>query len=243
MRATVLTTLVLAALAGTAYAASPLPEVAVTSCGQIVPKKTLGYLTGDLDCSGYVSADPDVLDAKFAVTVGWKSKLDLRGFTITASEHGVLCDNLRSQGKRTGCEVFGGTVTGATQRGIGLAHGHVHDVTVTNNGIGVYAYAKGGIEDVVVTDSTYTGIDAGKGKVQRATVTNSGILGVVSGGRLAITDSTVTGSGTHPVCTSNPEDCGDIASHRPPKVEDLVCGKSIGIGDGAPATWGVCAGD
>ena len=78
---TTLTTLLLAAIATSAAAVTPLPEVAVTSCGQIVPKRTLGYLTGDLDCSGYTGDGPDLYDAGAAVTLGYKSKLDLRGFT------------------------------------------------------------------------------------------------------------------------------------------------------------------
>ena len=39
--------LLLIAFAPSTQAAGPLPEVAVTTCGQIVPPKTLGYLTGN----------------------------------------------------------------------------------------------------------------------------------------------------------------------------------------------------
>jgi hypothetical protein len=48
----------LALLVPTAHAAPNTIEV--TTCGQLIPKRTLGYLTADLDCTGFAGAPQDV---------------------------------------------------------------------------------------------------------------------------------------------------------------------------------------
>jgi hypothetical protein len=56
----------LSAAARAAIASAP-PEVAVTTCGQIIPDGTLGYLTGNLDCTGFTdSAAPVYGEARWA---------------------------------------------------------------------------------------------------------------------------------------------------------------------------------
>lgn len=180
------------------------------------------------------------------MTVAYKSKLDLRGFTITASTHGVLCDNLRSEAKRKAvCEVFGGTITGAEQRGVGGIKLYVHDLVATGNGVGIYHYGKQGrIEDVVVTDSVSDGIRIGKAKIARATVTNNGGNGIVDplvrNASVVARDSTVTGNGVGAFCAANPGDCFDVNSSRRPKLVNVTCGTSGGSSSFAPPTWGVC---
>jgi hypothetical protein len=238
--------LMLAAVS-TSAAPLPLPEVAVTTCGQIVPRKTLGYLTGDLDCSGYTAGGADIIDEGAAVTVGYKSKLDLRGFTLTGGIHGVLCDNLRSEAKRKAvCEVFNGTITGAVQRGVGGIKLYVHDLTATSNGVGIYHYGnKGRVEDVVVTGNVDDGIRIGKARVARATITGNGGNGIVDpiarNARVVARDSTITGNGTGAFCAANPGDCFDVNSSRRPTLENVVCGTSGGSSAYAPPTWGVCS--
>jgi hypothetical protein len=238
---TALLTLVLAVSAGIADAAAPLPEVAVTTCGQIVPMKTLGYLTGDLDCSGYTGGDPAVLsDTATAVTLGRHAKLDLRGFTT----HGVLCDNIRADARKSSkCEVFNGTVSGAAQRGVAGRRIFVHDLTATQNGVGVYAYGNPSrIENVVVTDGPYDGVRVRKIKAFGLTITGNGGNGIV-GDRVMLRDSTVTGNGGGQFCIDNPGDCFDINSYERPKAVNVVCGTSGSSSDGALPTWGICSSD
>lgn len=238
---------VLAVLGAVAEAASPLSEVAVTTCGQILPPRTLGYLTGDLDCSGWTGGDPDVVyDTATAVSVGFKGKLDLRGYTITASTFGVQCDNVRTSRKRRGfCEVFNGTVVGAVQRGIAGAMLYAHDVTTTGNGVGLYVFGqKGRIEDAVVTGNSDDGIRVGNTTLARVTVSGNGGHGVVAySGSFKIVDSTVDGNAIGAYCSDPSANCADLTSRKRPKVSNTTCGTSAGSGDGSPATWGLCGGD
>lgn len=246
--ATVWMTLTLAFLTPSAHAAGPLPEVAVTTCGQIVPKKTLGYLTGDLDCTGYDGGDPVLLyDTDVPVTLGQKSKLDLRGFTLTGGRYTVSCINLPADRKRHGiCEIFNGTLTGATQASVLAENAYVHDVTSTGTGVGLYLLGKKVVvENVVVNDNFADGMRLGNAKIRNATVTNNGDNGL-TGYKLKIVDSTITGSGTSDHCVANPGSCFDINAQKTrPKVENVVCGTSGGSGTfGPPAgTWGVCSAD
>lgn len=244
--ATVWMTLALALLTPAAHAAGPLPEVAVTTCGQIVPKKTLGYLTGDLDCTGYDGGDPAILyDTDVPVTLGQKAKLDLRGFTLTGGRYTVECINIRADRKRHGiCEIFNGTLTGATQAALLAENAYVHDLTSTGNGVGLYLLGKKvTVEDVVVTDNWADGMRLGNAKLRNATVTNNAGNGL-TGYKLKIVDSTITGSGTSDFCVSHPGDCFDINAEKfKPKVENVVCGTSGGSSSLGPpsGTWGVCS--
>ena len=235
----VLTVVFVAALSGRGFAAPA--QVAVTTCGQIVPDRTVGYLTGDLDCSGYTAGSPDLYDAGAAVTLGLKSELDLRGFTLTAGIHGVLCDNVRAQVRRTGCAVYGGTIVGGDQRGIGGFKLDVHDVTVTGSAVGIDAYAKGRLEDIVVDGGSDDGVRAAQQvKIERATITNNDGNGIASA-KITIRDSTVTGNAAGASCAASPGTCGDLASARRPRVKNTVCGTSVGTDPAGPATWGVCS--
>lgn len=244
--ATVWTTLALALLTPSAHAAGPLPQVAVTTCGQIVPPRTLGYLTGDLDCSGFTGGDSAVqYDLDAAITVGLKSKLDLRGFTLIASRFGVLCSNLRVEAhRRAVCEVFNGTVLGAEERGVAGLKLHAHDLTVSDgDGVGVYAYgAGGGIENVTATGNAGDGIRARNMKMRNVAVTGNGGNGILTD-KIKIADSTITGNGGGQFCLENPSSCFDLNVYKRPKVENVTCGTSGFGGDQGPPTWGVCSSD
>lgn len=246
--ATVCLTLALASITASARAAGPLPEVAVTTCGQIVPKRTLGYLTGDLDCTGYDGGDPSMVsDTDVPVTLGFKSKLDLRGFTLTGGKYTVSCINIRAEAKRHGvCEVFNGTLTGATQASLLAEKAYVHDVTSTGTGVGFYLLGKKvTVENVVVTGNFADGMRLGNATLRNATVTNNGDNGI-TGNKLKIYDSTITGSGTSDFCVAHPGDCFDINAQKwRPKVENVVCGTSGGSSALGPpsGTWGVCSAD
>ena len=244
--ATVWMTLALALLTASAHAAGPLPEVAVTTCGQIVPKRTLGYLTGDLDCTGYDGGDPAIVtDTDVPVTLGYKAKLDLRGFTLKGGRYTVSCINIRSESKRHGvCEIFNGTITGAWQASVLAGKAHVHDLTSTGTGVGLYLLGKKVlVENVVVTDNFADGMRLGNATLRNATVTNNAGNGI-TGSKLKIYDSTITGSGTSDFCTSHPGDCFDInAEKTKPRVENVVCGTSGSSSSLGPpsGTWGVCS--
>lgn len=247
--ATVSTMLALALLTPSAHAAGPLPEVAVTTCGQIVPKKTLGYLTGDLDCTGYDGGDPTILyETDVPVTLGQKAKLDLRGFTLTGGgRYTVGCINIRADRKRHGvCEIFNGTLTGGTQYGVLAENAYVHDLTSTGTGVGLYLLGKKvTVENVVVSDNYADGIRLGHATLRNVTVMNNAWNGI-AGYKLKVYDSTITGNGTGDYCLANPGNCFDINAQKwRPKVENVVCETSGGSGALGPAegTWGVCSAD
>lgn len=247
--ATAWMTLALALLTPSAHAAGPLPEVAVTTCGQIVPRKTLGYLTGDLDCTGYDGGDPAILhDTDVPVTLGQKAKLDLRGFTLTGGGmYTVGCINIRADRKRHGiCEIFNGTLTGATQYSVLAGNAYVHDVTSTGTGVGLYLLGKKVVvENVVVSDNFADGMRLGNATLRNVTVTNNAGNGL-TGYKLKIFDSTITGNATSDFCATHPGSCFDINAWKTrPKVENVVCGTSGGSGALGPAggTWGICSFD
>lgn len=240
----VVLTVAFVACPGIARAAGPLPQIAVTTCGQIVPHKTLGYLTADLDCSGYTGGDPAVVyDLGAAVTLAYKAKLDLRGFTITAGTHGVLCSNLKAEGHRNGvCEIFNGTVTGAAQRGVAGSKLYIHEITATNNGVGLYSYGPGSgrIENCTSSDNSDDGVRVERIKMKNLTVTNNGANGIV-GDIVKLRDSTVTGNGGGQFCVMNPGSCFDIHSAFRPLLKNVTCGTSGGYHAPPSDTWGVCS--
>ena len=238
----------LATLAPSAQAAPPLPEVAVTTCGQVVPKKTLGYLTGNLDCTGFTGGPGNVLpgDEGAAVYVDRKGKLDLRGFTITGGRNGVLCNAIVCVAShpcsKHPCEVFGGTLVGVgtTSRGIGGYRPIVHDVTITGFWIGIYSYTKLQLSNATIQDSGAAGV-MGKGLfITNAIITNSGQFGIgannTAGAVLHLTDSTVTGNGTESFCGAFP--CADLYAARQPRLRNSVCNTSLASPSG---DWDVCA--
>src|SRR5262245_5264269 len=112
--------IVAAALLVSAAGVQATPEP-VTTCGQTVERS--GILTADLDCSA--TAGP-------AVTLSPGARLDLAGFTLTATDTGVQC----SVGR---CKVYGpGTVRrptyeNTTNRGVlGLGSTRLRNVTFAN---------------------------------------------------------------------------------------------------------------
>jgi len=240
--------LLLIAFARSTQAAPPLPEVAVTTCGQIVPPKTLGYLTGDLDCTGFTGRPPNVGQYEYgaAVYLDRKAKLDLRGFTLTGGYNGVLCNALTCDPKgrpcsKNACEVFGGTIVanGNTSRGVGGFQPIVHDVTITGFSNGVYAYRKARVTRATISDSPMFGVAGKSLVVTDCTITNNGSFGVSQNntvGNLRLTGSTVTGNGTNPYCGLNP--CADVYAARPPRVTDTVCDTSMAYPSG---NWNICA--
>jgi hypothetical protein len=143
--------------------------IEVTACGQIVPDRATGYLSADLDCSGFGGGATNLLDRGAAVNLGRKSTLDLRGFTLTGGVYGVLGDNVRCGRDRHDCspgphEVFGGTVRGgspgADRFGIGGRRLVVHDVTVTGFEVGVWGYSRLALANAHISGASYGGVNS-----------------------------------------------------------------------------------
>lgn len=218
------------------------PPVEVTTCGQAVPRNTVGYLTADLDCTGYDGAPG-------AVMLGRKATLELRGFTITGGRFTVLCGELRPD--RFGdirlyidsrCTVIGGggTVRNAEAHGITANALTVSSLTVVNAGEeGIHTRQKGLVTDVTVTGSGGQGIRIDRAaRVHNSTVTGSGEEGIVSQRKIRISNSTVVDNGTSLTECDFPWDCADIASGLRPQVVDTVCNTSRGPDR---TDWDVCA--
>lgn len=237
--------LALALLAPAVHAATP-PDVEITTCGQVIPKKALGYLTADLDCSGYTGGPADVgsHDHGAAVYMGKKSRLDLRGFTLTAGKHGVRCD-VQSCGRHRcsqgPCEVFNGTIVASVpenSHGVSGQRPNVHDVTVRGFWFCIQAFRRLTLSNSTIDDCTGVGVIGKSLTITNTNVTDSGNAGVVSaytsGAAPRLTDSSVTGSGG--ACTSVA--CADIVASREPRLVNSTCETSYKVGD--LGSWGVC---
>jgi hypothetical protein len=240
-------------LAPASHAAPPPPlDVEVTTCGQVIPDKTLGYLSADLDCTGFTGgpSNVDSVNAGAAVYLGKKSRLDLRGFTITSGHHGVMCDALvcghiytHHACSKGPCEVFNGTLVSAS--GVNGIVGYrpvIHDLTITGFYFGVIALDRLQLGNATVTDNATTGVAGKKLTIAGTSITNNGIFGVDGwtdrGHGVRLTDSTVSGNGTDAQCASIT--CADLAGMRQPRLQNSTCDTSLNLRGG---TWGVCAGD
>ncbi len=234
------------ALATAAWSA-PLPSVPVTSCGQVVPRKTNGYLTADLDCTGYTGGLFGL-----AVELDKGSTLDLAGFTLTGGKHGVGCVTPCPRGGgicSSSCKIRNGTVQGADATGILADKVTLENVIVRDHG-------DRGIDGnrVTILGSTVTGNVIGvvgvRVLVRSSTISDNGRGGVVTTarGRARVYDSTLVDNDTSEVClppTVIP--CVDIDSARRPDVRRTVCQRSYRadarVGNGCGNSWCVCSED
>lgn len=214
--------------------------VPVTTCGQTVARGTIGYLTGDLDCTGF-TATPG------AVMLSRGSRLDLGGFTITGALFGIVCGELGDDGMGLflvgKCRVVGagGTILNSEAHGI-LANG----ITVTNLTIldvgqeGLAAYGPAKLTNVTITNSGTEGARLIKGaKVVASSITGSGESGILSERRVTLVDSTVTGNSLNGAECPYPHSCADLFTERRPSLKNSTCGTSRMPGGGS-FTWGVC---
>lgn len=199
--------------------AAAAKSVDVTTCGQVVPRGTIGVLTGDLDCSSTIDE---------AVHLSPGAKLRLSGFTLTASRIGVLCDavgvcrisgpgmirrpTLDTSPAPENYAVFSG-------RGVDLRDG----VTLENWQLGVFSGGVTVLKDVVINScingaigwparaigSTFTG---NRYALIGAGGTSPG--GTFSFGGVRVKDSTFSGN------------LVDLASYGRPTVRDTSCSTS-----------------
>lgn len=202
-----------------AQPAAAAKSVDVTTCGQVVPRGTIGVLTADLDCS---------MTMDEAVRLSPGAKLRLSGFTLTADHIGVLCAPVGV------CRILGpGTIRRTTLdtsptpenyavfsgRGVDLRDG----VTLENWQLGVFSGGVTVLKDVAIkscvngaigwparaidstfTDNTYALIGAGG--------TSPG--GTFRFGGVIVKRSTFSGN------------LVDLASYRRPTVRDTSCSTS-----------------
>jgi hypothetical protein len=223
-------------LAWSTIAAAAPQLVAVTTCGQLVPRGATGYLTGNLDCT----ATPDAP----AVMVDRNARLDLRGFTITGGRFGVWCGSDYNVESSIGgkCQIIGagGTIENANLAGVVAVGVVASNLTVRNSvhdGIEAHTAKLG---NVTLTGNGGNGASTFRDlKVTASTVSDNGFVGLRSlQRRVKVVDSTVVDNGTDPQC--GPFSCADLSSPRRPSVKGTVCEYSV-----KPAlnleTWGVCA--
>jgi hypothetical protein len=241
----ILTTLLILGIVAPA-AASP-PPIAVTTCGQVVPRRTVGYLTSDLDCSGPQTGAAAIA----AVFVAQRGTLELRGYTISGL--GIVCaepatDSLGQPAFRKvgACTIDGGggIVAGAAAHGIVAKKLTAHDITIRDSGQeGAWSWARVTFDNVVITGSGGFGarFDVGKVTVTNSTITGNGEYGIDTD-RLVLTGSTVIDNGIGPNCGPPPLlRCADLHAYRLPQLIDSTCGTSVMTTH--PETWGVCQSD
>ncbi len=234
MRSFAVVVLLTALVVPSAYAADPVVEV--TACGQIVPAKTRGILTADLDCTGSASA---------AVTLMKKATLDLQGFTLTGGSANVACykrcDGGGCVNQGSQCAIVNGTITGATSNGILGDRVTITNLTITNTGRGVDTARKIVATNVTVTQNRIDGLNGDLIKISNSTVTGNGIFGL--SGSVNATDSNITGNGISPECADTR--CADIASPRRPRLKNTTCDTTYASVDTSTTCagrhWCVCS--
>lgn len=238
----ILTTVVILGIVSPA-AAAPLP-VALTACGQAVPRRTVGYLVGDLDCTGPQTGAAAIA----AVLVAKRGTLELRGYTIRGS--GVACGEVvtDSLGQTALTNVGtctidggGGVIAEAAAHGVSAKKLSARDITIRDSGAeGAWSMNGVTLDNVTITGSGGFGarIDVKKAKVSNSTITGNGEYGI-DADKLLLTGSTVTGNGIGPNCGPPPLlQCADLHVYRLPRLIDSTCGTSVMTTQ--PETWGVC---
>jgi hypothetical protein len=251
--------LLLLGLVWTAFADAALaapPEIAVTACGQQVPRATIGYLTGDLACAG----------ASFGVRLESGARLDLRGFTISGGIVTVGCEPCNASGcltRKGKCEVYGGTLAGSYGSAIQGNRVVAHDLEITDYvGYAIIAFNRIDVRNAVISNDadsngiqanhlvtlegsalSRTPVQARRVKVASTSVTGGSHWGIAGSSLKLGPGSNVTGNGTNDACgVSTP--CFDLMARQRPKVDP---GATCGISGSPPfpdepsVSWGVCA--
>jgi hypothetical protein len=215
--------------------------IEVTACGQVLPPREAGFLSADLDCTGFTGGATGA-----AVVLGRRGVLDLRGFTVRGGRYGVVCDPRPCDAGvcivGTCLIAGGGTITGAERDGVLAATATTDGVAVSGNGgSGVVGLKKAVVlGSAIVSNNGEDGVRAKSIKVITAVITGNQLFGVNAGHSARIDGSTITGNGIAPTCGVVP--CADVGSARKPRFKGSVCGTSL-----APASvggdWNICAND
>jgi hypothetical protein len=203
-------------------------------------------LTGDLDCTGYVGNVG-------AVLVSRRASFELRGFTVTGGDFGIVCGTVRpdSEGHLglqldVSCTIRGGggTVRATASHGMIGSQIKVYDLHVKDAGQeGIYATKKGMLENVTVSGSAGQGVRIeGAAMLRATTITGSAEDGIVALRTLRAIDSDLRGNGTGPQCPGA-FNCADVRAARRPHLVRSACDRSRGAGPTGYGAWGVCVFD
>lgn len=254
------------------FFAAPAVAVDVAVCGQIVPSREIGVLTGNLTCTG-----------GYGVQLERGATLDLAGFTLDMSGDGppldvaVFC--AFANGEHTKCRVTSsagpGTISGDSSVYAGVFGDAVSLDNVVVDGFhsyGVYGDKRVLAEDTTVSNTTGTGIISSRRvRASRVTLVNNGsgifarvvrvsaVDGSGNGDGIAASSSVVgeqvnLTAGTVGIRSlrslrlrsSNVDGNGiDLASSRRPSVKETSCSISRQIIEGqiSTSTWGSCPGE
>ncbi len=202
-----------------AHAAAAAKSVDVTTCGQVVPRGTLGVLTADLDCS---------MTTDEAVHLSPGAKLRLSGFTVTSNHIGVLCDPVGR------CRILGP----------GMIRRPTLDTSPAPENYGVFSGRGVDLRDGVTLENWQLGVFSGGAAVLKDVVINTCVNGAI-GWPVRAVGSTFTGntyalaggSGTSPggkfafggvsVRTSTfSGNLVDLSAYRRPTVRETDCSTS-----------------
>jgi hypothetical protein len=173
-------------------------EIAVTACGQEIPRRTTGYLTGDLDCTGTGGTN------LAAVVLHDRASLDLRGFTLTADDHGVAClepcaADPSAYCQTRGCRVLGGTITGGSEQGVHASARRVEidDVSITGfQSAGIFNAGTLTLRNVTLAGNGVGLAGIGVAKLQGTTIAGNGAAGsTIRLARVRFSDVTGNGAG------------------------------------------------
>jgi len=226
-------------------ASATLPSAPVTTCGQVIPKRTTGYLTADLDCTAFVGDE-------YAVEVGEGSTLDLGGFTLSGGYVSVACLSPCPGGQGecwSRCAIKNGTVQGAEQSGITGDKITLDAVTVRDHGDrGINGGRRVRVSGSTITGNGLAGVLATRIIVDGSTITGNGRTGIATTprGRVRVENSTIIDNDTSPDCSSTSLACFDIGSGRRPQVRHSTCKRSF-VSGGAVFSgcsgWCVCSED
>lgn len=177
----------------------PAAAVDVTTCGQTLPERSVGVLTGDLVCA----------PGERGVTLGANSTLDLNGYDIVAPDGwAVWCEPSRR------CTLIGngGEIRDANA-GVYIQNRSrllMSDVTVRDCEVGVLAEdwhngkngAKAHLTNVLVTGSSSSAIRVGRVQLQNVALVDNPGGGLTSSwiGKVKAKGLTVSGNATSANC-------------------------------------------
>jgi len=175
----------------------------VSSCGEVVSGG--GYLSSDLDCSGFGAAP--------AITIV-RGKLELRGFTLTGgAQDAVHC--LRS------CKIVGpGTITGSGQMGVRAeSRATVEDATVSGNAsVGIKGFSAVKVAGTDASGNGSCGVSGNRIRMKNSTANDNGLRGVCTA-QLRMQDSIVTGNAAD----------GVFSTYRPRIKDSLISGNGLAV--------------
>ena len=181
--------------------AAPVRALDITTCGQVVPRRTTGVLQVDLSCTPTPSNDNFY---RFGIELEGGATLDLNGHTLTllgcGNAAGVLCNGncvvTSSTGTATivgpspqlneGCNgIFGRTVSASK-------------LAVSSFGNGIFAGRRLTAADVTASNN-FRGLRARTAVLDNVTANDNGDAGILTQdhpSRVRVTNSTVSGN-TH----------------------------------------------